>query len=121
MALDTQASPTLVERPRISRTLWATTGVEADASAGVEVKATPGASLALHITHVIITSDDADAHPYLEDEDNTLLFGPFVSTVEGVVVDHHFEHPIKLTDNKALHLNAAAAGNVTLYIEGFTA
>lgn len=121
MALDTQASVISVEQKALIRTNWIETGIEADASGAVEVKAAPGSGLSLYITHVIITSDDADAHPYLQDEDDTLLFGPFVSSVEGVVINHKFERPLKVVANKALELDAAAAGVITLYIEGYTA
>ncbi len=118
MALDTSASPTVVEGSRAKGGIPATiTGTEADASTAVEIVAAPGVGNELLIDYVLITSDDADANPQLEDEDANLLFGPFHTTVEGVVVNKKFDRPIKVVTNKALNLKCAAAGNVSVWLE----
>ena len=121
MPLDVISTPTIVESiPFRGRFYWALNGTEADASTAIAIKAAPGAGKSLYITYVLLTSDDADANPYLQDEDDNILFGPPFTTVEGVVVDHEFTKPIKLITNKALELKATA-GNVSIYVEGATA
>ena len=119
MALDAIATPTLVEEiPFTGKTLFCITGYDTDASTAIEIKAAPGAGKAIYITSVIIGSDDADAHPQLQDEDANVLIGPLMSTVEGPVLHHDFKYPLKLVSNKALQIKAAAAGNVSVHVEG---
>ena len=119
MAADAIATPTLVEGiPTYGQSLWCITGYDTDFSTAIEVKAAPGVGKALYITSVILGSDDADAHPHLQDEDDNVLIGPLYSTVEGAILNHDFSKPLKLVDNKALEIKAAAAGNVSFHIEG---
>lgn len=119
MALDAIATPTLVEEiPHMGKTLFCITGYDTDASTAIEIKAAPGVGKAIYITHIILQSDDADAHPHLQDEDDNVLIGPLMSTVEGFGFDHEFKKPLKMVDNKALELKAAAAGNVFVHVEG---
>jgi len=123
MALDAISTPTIVDEiPFRERTLWAINGNEADASTAIEIKAAPGAGKALYITSVLITCDDDDADPVLQDEDDNLLFGPFYAKVAGpIVVAKEFSKPIRLVANKALELKAAAAGTISVWVEGATA
>lgn len=122
MAADAIATPTIVEEvPSFGKSLWCITGYDTDFSTAIEVKAAPGVGKALYITSVLITCDDADAHPHVQDEDDNVLIGPLFSTVEGAILDHKFDKPLKLVDNKALEIKAAAAGNVSFHIEGATA
>ncbi len=119
MALDAIATPTTVEEvPFKGRTFWTITGHEADASTAIEIQAAPGAGKSLYLLHVIITSTDADAQPQLQDEDDNVLFGRFFTSIGGVVIVRDFTRPLKLRTNKALELKAAAAGNVSVYVEG---
>ena len=119
MALDAISTPTLVEEiPFNGRVRFAINGNDSDAGTAIEIKAAPGAGLALYITSVILGSDDADAHPHLQDEDDNVLFGPLFSTIEGPILHKKFSKPIKLASNKALELKAAAAGNVFVWVEG---
>jgi hypothetical protein len=119
MALDAIATPTLVEEiPFNGKTLFCITGYDTDASTAIEIKAAPGAGKAIYITSVIIGSDDADAHPHLQDEDDNVLIGPLMSAVEGPVLEHTFSFPLKLVSNKALEIKAAAGGNVFIHVEG---
>lgn len=119
MALDAIATPTLVEEiPFSGKVLWCITGYDTDASTAIEIKVAPGVGKALYITSIILGSDDADAHPHLQDEDDNVLIGPLMSTVEGPILSHTFSKPLKLVNNKALELKAAAAGNVSVHIEG---
>jgi len=119
MAADAIATPTLVEEiPSYGKTLFCITGYDTDFSTAIEVKAAPGVGKALYITYICLQSDDADAHPHAQDEDDNVLFGPLFSTVEGARIEHDFKHPLKLVNNKALEIKAAAAGNVFFHIEG---
>lgn len=119
MALDAIATPTLVEAiPFNGKILWCITGYDTDASTAIEIKAAPGVGKALYITSVILGSDDADAHPHLQDEDANVLIGPLMSTVEGAILEHTFSYPLKLVNNKALQLKAVAGGNVFVHVEG---
>jgi hypothetical protein len=119
MALDHISTPTLVEDiPPMGKILFCINGDEADASTAIEIKATPGAGKAIYITYAILQSDDADAHPHLQDEDGNILFGPLMSTVEGASITKEYTKIKKLVNNKALQLKAAAAGNVFVYVEG---
>jgi hypothetical protein len=122
MALDTVATPTIVaDNPFNEKVYWAVTGLDADASTAIDIVAAPGVGKSLYITGVLITSIDADAFPRLQDGDATLLFGPFYSATTCPVIPWKFEHPLKVTANKSIALKAAAAGNVSVYVEGFTA
>ena len=124
MAFDTTATPTRTEAGSfMGKTYWTFTGTDSDASTAIDIVAAPGAGKALYITGVILqTALDADAFPRLQDEDDTLLFGPWLS---GTVGANHliwkFENPLKLASNKALEVKCAAAGSVYVYVEGFTA
>ena len=122
MALDAIGTPTPVEDvPMMGQTLWCISGSDTDASTAIEIKAAPGVGKALYIYSVILQSDDADAHPQLQDEDDNILFGPLQSTVEGAFIGHTFKKPLKLVNNKALEIKAAASGNVYVFVEGATA
>ena len=123
MALDAISTPTIVERiPPLHRSYWAINGNEADASTAIEIKAAPGVRRSLYITAVVITCDDDDCDPVLQDEDDNLLFGPFYAKVAGpIVIAKEFSKPIRLIANKALEVKAAAAGTFSVWVEGATA
>ena len=123
MPLDAISTPTIVDEiPFKGRVLWAINGNEADASTAIAIKAAPGAGKSLYITAVLITCDDDDADPVLQDEDDNLLFGPFYAKAAGpIVVPKEFSKPIKLVSNKALELKAAAGGSISVWVEGATA
>jgi hypothetical protein len=122
MALDAISTPALVEEiPFMGEVLWCINGYDTDASTAIEIKAAPGVGKSLYITEIVLGSDDADAHPHLQDEDANVLFGPLFSTTGGMHLVAVLKHPIKLTANKALQLKAEAAGNVFIFVEGATA
>ena len=123
MALDAISTPTMVNQvPHKGRVDWVLNGYDTDVSTPIEIKAAPGVGKALFIKEVLITCDDADAYPYLQDEDDNILFGRFFSTNNGVLVlAWKFTRPIQLVTNKALELASVAAGNVSIWIEGATA
>jgi len=125
MALDITATPNIVEAGSfMGKTLWAFTGADTDVSTAIDIVAAPGAGLSLYITAVILTSNDVDSYPRLQDGDGTLLFGPFYTALTSgtaVVISKEFKNPIKVTANKSLALKTAAAGDVSVWVEGFTA
>lgn len=116
MALDAISTPALVEGIPVDAVKGAINGYDTDASTAIEILAAPGAGKAIYLLDVILSSDDADAHPHLQDEDANVLFGPLFSTVEGGNLPKEFENPIKMVTNKALELKAAAAGNVFVWV-----
>lgn len=119
MALDSIGTPTVVEEiPHSGRTFWVVTGIDSDVSTAIEIKAAPGAGKSLYLTSVTIVSDDADAHPHLQDEDGNILYGPIPTTNNGFSTSQIFVNPIKLVTNKALEIKAVAAGNVSIFVEG---
>jgi hypothetical protein len=122
MAEVANSTPTIVDEvPFRGRTLWTVNYADTDASTAIEIKAAPGAGKSLYLTEIVIGSDSATAHPHLQDEDDTVIFGPLLSTVGGQALVAVLKHPIKMTTNKALEIKAAAAGNVSVFVEGVTA
>ncbi len=122
MALDSIYEPETVETiPFIGQQPWTLNGKDSDAGTAIEIKAAPGVGLALYITQVVLGSDDADAHPQIQDEDDNVIFGPLFSTIEGPTMSVTPAKPIKLVSNKALELKAAAAGNVFVFVQGYIA
>jgi hypothetical protein len=122
MALDAISTPEIVDEiPFAGRTYWCVNGIDTDASTAIEIKAAPGTGKSLYLTEIVIGSDDADAHPMIQDEDANVLFGPLQSTTGGIHLVAVLRHPVKLVSNKALQIKAEAAGNVFIFIEGATA
>jgi hypothetical protein len=103
-------------------TPFVVTGNTADASGNEVLKAAPGANKSILIDAVVLTTNDADANPHIQDEDDNVLFGLFYGVLGAAggasVVSMRFPNPIKVATNKALELSAAAAGNVSVYLEG---
>ena len=122
MAFDSASTPTIVETiPFNGRTYWSFNGQDSDTSTAIDIVAAPGAGKSLYITDIVIGSDDADAHPQLQDGDATVLFGPLLSAVEGLHLTVSLRKPIKVATNKSLAVKAAAAGNVFVFVSGATA
>jgi hypothetical protein len=120
MAIDASGTPTLVTCLPTDAVISAISGYEADASTAVAVIAAPGAGKALYLLEAIITSNDDDAAPVLQDEDDNYLFGPFYAMAAGPIVVHKkWEQPriLKLVTNKALEIKAGGAGSISLYLE----
>lgn len=120
MALDAVSTPTIVPIPK-GGTWFCINGNEGDAhDGGISIKAAPGSGYAIFITKIILESPDADAFPYLEDEDNNILFGPLygVANSSASIVRNAEGTAIRMVANKALYLNSAAAGNIFVYVEG---
>ncbi len=91
------------------------------ATTAVEIKATPGAGYSLYITHVTISGRTVDVAVTLQDEDDTVLFGPIQMQADGGGnFTKDFNYPLKLTSNKALEVVASADQDFLVYVEGFT-
>lgn len=123
MALDAIATPEILTGGRArGGAPFVITGHDSDASTEIEIKAAPGAGKSILIDAVILTTNDTDANPQLQDEDNNVIFGRFfglLGTAGGAtVISMRFPNPLKLVSNKALELKAAASGNVSVYVEG---
>ena len=120
MALDASSTPTLVDRLPLDAVFSSLNANEADASTAVECVSAPGSGKAIYLLEAVITCNDDDAAPVLQDEDDNLLFGPFYAMAAGPIVVHKkWEEPriLKLVTNKALEIKAAAAGSISIYIE----
>jgi len=120
MALDASGTPQLVSSLPVSAVISAISGYEANASTAVEVVAAPGARKAIYLLEAILTCNDDDAAPVLQDEDDNYLFGPFYAMAAGPLFIHKkWEQPriLKLVTNKALEIKAGGAGSISLYLE----
>ena len=120
MPLDAISTPTLVHSLPTDAVFGAINGNEADASTAIAIVAAPGTGKAIYLLETIITCNDDDAAPVLQDEDDNLLFGPFYAMAAGpIVVQKKWEQPriLKLVTNKALELKAANAGSISIYLE----
>lgn len=120
MPLDAISTPALVSVLPVDAVHGAINGNESDASTAIAIVAAPGAGKAIYLLEVLITCDDDDADPVLQDEDNNLLFGPFYAKAAGPIVVHKkWEEPriLKVATNKALELKATAGGEISIYLE----
>ena len=120
MATTTLATPEILTGGRAKGgTPFVLTGDTDDASTAIELKAAPGTGKSILIDAVILTSNDVDAVPQLQDEDDNVIFGRFHTTLTevGMVVSMRFPNPLKLVSNKALEL-FGVAGNISFYVEG---
>ena len=119
----TLATPAILSGQRAKGGIpFVVTGFSADTSTENALKAAPGAGKSILIDHVILTTNVTTVDPWLQDEDNTVIFGRFYGTIGAaggpLVINKHFPNPLKLTTNKALELKASAAGDVSVYVEG---
>ena len=120
MTITATSAPQLVTSLPLDSVMSAVNANEDDASTAVEVIAAPGTGKAIYLLEAILTCADDDAFPVLQDEDDNLLFGPFYAKAAGPLFVHkRWGQPriLKLVTNKALEIKAAAAGDVSMYIE----
>lgn len=93
---------------------------EDDATPAVELVATPGAGKAIYLTSITLSDRTTDVAVTLQDEDATVLFGPIQLQADGSgLFTKDWEHPLKLTDNKALDVLATNGVAFTIYGEYF--
>jgi len=115
-------TPTLVAELPIARSgPWAVNNDEDDASTSVQMKESPGAGKALYVTSLTLSGQLLDVAVTLVDEDDTVLFGPiFLQADGGGVFTKDWKYPLKLIDNKGLHVLGDGATAFTAYVEGWT-
>jgi hypothetical protein len=122
MAITLATPEILNEKTARGGTPFVVTGFSADTSTANELKAAPGAGFSILIDHVIITTNVTTVDPWLQDEDDKVIFGRFFGTIGAaggpLVINKHFPNPLKLISNKALELKASASGDVSVYVEG---
>lgn len=100
--------------------MWCVNNDEDDATPSVALKDAPGAGNALYLTHVTMSGQLSDVAITIVDEDGTVLFGPIQMQADGGgVFVKDWKYPLKLTDNKALHVLATNSVAFTIYVEGF--
>lgn len=120
MALDAISTPAVVSALPVDAVHGVINGNEADASTAIEIITAPGAGKAIYFLEALITCDDDDADPVIQDEDDNLLFGPFYAKAAGPTVVHKkWKEPriLKVATNKAVELKAAAGGSISIYLE----
>ena len=119
MGLDASSTPQLVQSLPVDAVIAVINGREADASTAVEFIAAPGVGKAIFLLELLLTCDDDDAAPHIQDEDDNVLIGPFYAKAAGPIVVHKkWERRIlKVASNKAVELKAAAGGNVGIWLE----
>ena len=103
-----------------SKTKWIVNARTTDVSGDQVIKAKPGGALALYITDLFINCV-VDASILLGEEDDAVTYGKFQFLAANPHnVDLHFNHPIKLTTDKALEVDCGAIA-ITVIVQGFTA
>lgn len=119
MPLDAISTPAVVTALPSDAVFGIINGYEADASTAIAIVAAPGAGKSIFLLEALITCDDDDCDPHLQDEDDNILFGPFLAKVAGPIVVHKKweKRIIKLVSNKALEVKAAQAGTFSIYLE----
>ena len=114
-------TPTLVNELPIARSgPFSFNNDEDDATPAAECVATPGAGKAIYVTSVTIAGSTTDVAVTLQDEDDTVLFGPIQCQADGgSIMTKDWKYPLKLTDNKALEVLATNGVAFTIYGEYF--
>lgn len=101
---------------------WSASAAYTGAQTAVEVKATPGASLSLYITDVVV-SNGATAGNVKLGEDTAALVDKievmYFAINGGTAL--HFRTPIKLTANKNLGLTSVTCTTHSITVNGYTA
>lgn len=91
-----------------------------DATPATQLVATPGPGKAIYLTHITLSGRTVDVAVTLQDEDDTVLFGPIQLQADGGGnFTKDWKHPLKLTDNKALEVLATEGVAFTIYGEYF--
>ena len=116
-------TPTLVaELPYPRSGPFAFNNEEDDGTPAVECVAAPGAGKAIYLTHVTISGTTTDVAVTLQDEDDTVLFGPIQCQADGgSILTKDWKYPLKLTDNKALEVLGTNGVAFCLYGEYYIA
>jgi len=106
---------------------WTVSAYTADATACETIKAAPGANLSLYIRDILIqpladsgTLGVTIGYGKSGNAVEAPIIGPLKCTIIGNSTQIHFERPIKLPANKALTIDADAAGAVAIVVQGAT-
>ena len=115
-----------VTSPQAIKAGFIKNATSADASGTEEIIAAPGAGISHNIEHLVISSDSAISVTIGEGETagavTTALIGP-VTFAAGQTVTWPFigrSQGIKMTANKSLTVDASGAGNINVFVQGFT-
>ena len=91
-----------------------------DATPASVLVAAPGVGKAIYLTSVTFSDRTVDCAVTIQDEDDTVLFGPIQLQADGSgLFTKDWKYPLKLTDNKALEVLATTTVDFTIYGEYF--
>ena len=91
-----------------------------DATPATELVAAPGAGKAIYLTSITLSDRTVDCAVTIQDEDDTVLFGPIQLQADGSgLFTKDWKYPLKLVDNKALEVLATEGVDFTIYGEYF--
>jgi len=104
---------------------WIVNATSADISGTEQLVATPGAGKNLYISKLVVNSDAAitvtigtvDTAGDIDAGDR--LLGPHAFAVNSTFY-WEFEHPLQVGDNLPILADASGAGNVHVFMEGYT-
>jgi hypothetical protein len=125
MAITTNAltATTPVDQDFRATSVWQINASSADASSCEEIKASPGVGYSLVVKRVIVYVGAAITVTLGENEAANdvaaVLIGPLGGAV-GLCVMDFTTSPIVMTANKALTIDSSGAGQVCVYVEGYT-
>lgn len=115
-----------VTSPQAAKSGWVKNATSADASGTEEILAAPGAGSSLVIEYLVISSDAAISVTIGEGETagavTTALIGP-VTFAAGQTIAFPFvgrAQGIILTANTSLTVDASGAGNICVWVQGYT-
>jgi hypothetical protein len=123
ITVTTLATTVAVDRDVNATSIWSLNATSTDASLCEEIKATPGAGYRLVIKRLIIYIGAAITITLGENEIannvGAVLLGPLGGAVGTCIVDCRTA-PIVLSENVALTVDTSAAGQMCVYVEGYT-
>lgn len=115
-----------VTSPQAAKSGWIKNATSADASGCEEIIAAPGAGFSLVIEYLVISSDAAISVTIGEGETGgavtTALIGP-VTFAAGQTIAFPFvgrTQGIRMTANTSLTVDASGAGNICVWVQGYT-
>lgn len=112
-----------VTSPATSKAGWIKNANSADASGCEEIIANPGATSKFEIHRVTISSDSAISvtlgHGETAGAVTTALLGP-VTFAAGQCIEWNFNPPLVTAVNDSLTVDAGGAGNINVFVQGYT-
>ena len=114
-------TPTIVNELPITRSgPFCFNDDDTDATPARELVAAPGAGKAIYLTSITLSDRTVDCAVTIQDEDDTVLFGPIQLQADGSgLFTKDWKYPLKLIDNKALEVLATDTVDFTIYGEYF--